>query len=63
MNVDIDKISIAVEVKGKPYFVILPQESMQVILMAAQGLSENGKLNLVDAPEGFLMVPLEDMKR
>ena len=60
---DIEKISIAVEVEGKPYFVVLPQESMHVVLMAAQGLRDNGKLNLVDAPEGFLMVPLNELER
>lgn len=59
---EIERISIAVEIEGKPHLVVLPQESMHIVLMAAQGLSENGKLNVVEAPEGLKMLPLQDLK-
>lgn len=49
----IGRISMAVEVNGKPCFVVLPQDRMMLLVNLAASLSDNGKLPVKKAPEGF----------
>lgn len=49
----IEKVSLAVQIGGKPYFVLLDQDRLQVLVKMAQGLSDNGQLNVARAPEHF----------
>ena len=50
---DVDKLTIAVEIDGAPYFVLLPEGTKDILLHMIQGVSTNSKLNVVKAPEGF----------
>lgn len=51
---------IAAEIEGKPYFVIIPEESHQLLVTLVAGISEGGKLNVVAAPEEFRISNLKD---
>lgn len=55
-------VSLAVEYEGKPYFVALPQDRLQVLVKLAAGLSDSGSLPLTKAPEGFKFTTLEASK-
>jgi hypothetical protein len=57
---NIDKLSVAVEIKGKPYFVIIPKGSKELCLRMIAGLSDDSQLNVVSAPEGFSFTSLEE---
>jgi len=48
----VDKLTIAVEIEGEPYFVLIPSENKEAAIIMLQGLSKNGKLNVVKAPDG-----------
>jgi hypothetical protein len=58
----IGRISFAVEIDGKPYFVALPQERLRVLVTLAGSLSDSGKLPVLDMPEGFKFTELETNK-
>lgn len=49
----IGKISIALEVDDKVCFVILPEDRMRLLMDLAAQLSDNGKLQVVKAPDDF----------
>lgn len=49
----IGRISLALEINGKPCFVVLPQDRMMLLVNLAVSLSDNGKLPVVKAPAGF----------
>ncbi len=49
----IGRISIAVEVDGKVCLVALPDDRMRMLLDLAASLSDNGKLQVVKAPEAY----------
>jgi hypothetical protein len=59
--VDIDKVCIAVEIEGKPYFVALEQDRMLLLMKMACGLSDNGQLNVVKAPQDFKFTAIGDL--
>ena len=59
---DIEKTCIAVQIDGKPYFVALEQDRMNIVLNLITGLSDNGKLNVVAAPEGFKFITIGELK-
>ena len=57
MEQEIEKVSIAVQIKGQVYYVNLPQEQLKLVVRIASGLSESGSLRVTKAPEGqFLEV-------
>ncbi len=58
----VDKVTIAVEIKGKPYFVLASQEHMQIAITMIQGLSDNEKLNVAKAPDGFEFTTLGEQQ-
>lgn len=57
----IEKISLAVQVNGEACFVVLGQDKLRILVQLAQGLADNGKLNVVKAPEGFKFSPLSEL--
>lgn len=59
----VNRACLAVELDGKPYFVNLPQDRMlQMLIPLAASLSDNNKLNVIAAPEGFRFMSLAEMK-
>ena len=58
---DIEKVSLAVQIEGKAYFVALDRDKLHLLVQMAQGLSENGKLNVIPAPEGFAFKQIKDV--
>jgi len=59
---NIDKVSIAIEIEGKTYFVALDQDRMKLLMKMASGLSENGNLNVVKAPQDFKFTTIGEMR-
>ena len=57
---NIDKASLAVEIDGKVYLAAIKKERLQVLLKMAASLSDNGKLNVIPAPEGCKFTTIED---
>ncbi len=49
----LDKVSLAIEMDGQAYFVVLPQESLKLLVKMAEGLSDNGALPVKKCPDGF----------
>jgi hypothetical protein len=49
---EIQICSMACQINDKCYYVVMPQSTMKKVFNIAAELSENGKLNLIDAPEG-----------
>jgi len=60
---NIDKLSVAVEIEGKPYFVLIPKGSKELCLRMIAGLSDDSQLNVVSAPEGYNFTSLEGKGR
>lgn len=58
-TVSIDKISLAVEVGGKPYFVALSHDKLLLLVKLAESLSENGQLPVKKAPPDFKFTTLK----
>lgn len=58
---NIDKVCIAVEIEGKPYFVALNQDRMKLLMKMACGLADNGNLNVVKAPQDFKFTTIGEM--
>lgn len=49
----VGRVSIAAEIDGKVYFVVLPQERMKILLKLAEGLCDGGKLPVKKAPDDY----------
>jgi hypothetical protein len=49
----IGRISVCVEVSGRLCFVALPHDRLMLLINLAASLSDNGKLPVVKAPDGF----------
>lgn len=47
------RVSLAVEIDGKAFFVALPPERLQMLVQLAASLSDNGKLPLAAIPAGY----------
>jgi hypothetical protein len=58
---DIEAVSLAVQIKGKAYFVNVGQDELKLLVQMAAGFSGN-QLKLVKAPESFKLVPIADLK-
>ena len=56
---EIGRISLAIEVNGEPYFVVLPHDKLRLLLNLAKSLSESGTLHVTKAPEGYRFETLE----
>ena len=57
---DIEKVSLAIQVDGVVCFVALDQDKLKLLVQMAAGLSDNGKVNAVKAPEDFRFTALDD---
>ena len=55
---NISKLSITVEIDGKPCFVKVDPEHTEIILRMVQGLSPTGKLEVIRAPADFKFTTL-----
>jgi hypothetical protein len=53
---------VAVEIDGKPHFVVLPHERLLMLMQLAQGLSDDGKLTVVKAPDDYRFIEIEKGK-
>jgi hypothetical protein len=58
----ITRASLAVEIDGKPYFVLIPQDRTYMLAHLASALCEGGTLTVTPAPEGFKFASLSEMK-
>lgn len=58
---DIEKVSLSVQIDGEVYFVALTQERLKILVSTASALSDNGKLNVIKAPESYKFQSLEDL--
>lgn len=56
---NISKLSIAVEIDGKPYFVLIPKDCKELAVRLISGLSEDGELKVVSAPDDYKFQALE----
>jgi hypothetical protein len=52
-KMNVTRVSMLVEIDGKPHVVALPQERMLVLVNLAAGLSDNGKLPVLALPDTF----------
>ena len=55
----VGKMSIAVEIGGKIYYVAYPKHSKMLILNFIAGLGDSGKLVVKEAPEDYKFIELE----
>ena len=53
MKAKIDKMSVAVEVEGKLYFVSIDKTSIALIANMIGAMQPDGVLNLVKAPDDY----------
>jgi hypothetical protein len=58
----ITKVTIAVEINGKPYFVNLPHDRALMVMNMAGGLSDDGRLHVTKAPEGFKFIEIGELE-
>jgi hypothetical protein len=58
---NIEKISLAVQIDNKAYFVALDSSKLHLLIKMAQGLSDNGKINVIPAPDGFEFKQIKDI--
>lgn len=56
----IKKLTIAVEIENKPYFVLFPEDKIELLIIMIQSLSDKGKLNICEAPEWCKFTSLID---
>jgi len=49
----IGRVCVGVEIGGKVHFVNLPQDRLRMLVSMAAGLSDDGKVPVIEAPEGF----------
>ncbi len=54
----VSRISLALEMGGRPYFVVLPHEGLLLLLNLAASMSDGGQLKVTPAPEGFRFTTL-----
>lgn len=57
---NIEKVSLAVQIDGIVGFVVLDQERLKLLVQMSSSLSDNGKVNVVRAPAGFEFMTLGD---
>lgn len=58
----ITKVSVAIEIDGKPYFVALSQDRLKMLMSLAQGLSDGGKLPVKPLPDGCYFYEVDTSK-
>jgi len=61
--VNVSKLSITVEVDGKPCFVKVDPEHTEIILHLLQGLSPTGALQVIRAPDNFKLTTLGELRK
>ena len=59
---DIEAVSLAVQIDGKAYFVMMPQENLKLVANMAASLTDSGTLQVVPAPEGFKFTTIGELK-
>lgn len=60
---NISKLSISVEVDGKPCFVKVDPEHTEIILHMLQGLSPTRTLEVIRAPADFKFTTLDELRK
>ncbi len=60
---NVSKLSITVEVDGKPCFVKVDPEHTEIILHMLQGLSPTGSLEVIRAPAGFKFTTMGELRK
>ena len=55
---EIEMVSLAVMVEGKPFLVALSQDRLEMLLQVSGSLAGGGGFSLVAAPEGFTFTTL-----
>lgn len=60
---NVSKLSITVEVDGKPCFVKVDPEHTEIILHLLQGLSPTGALQVIRAPDNFKLTTLGELRK
>lgn len=60
---NVSKLSITVEVDGKPCFVKVDPEHTEIILHLLQGLSPTGALQVIRAPDNFKLTTLCELRK
>jgi hypothetical protein len=58
---EIEAVSLAVQIKGKAYFVNASQDELKLLVQMAAGFTGN-KLKVVKAPDSFKLMPISDIK-
>ena len=58
---EIQLVVLVVQVNGITYYVDLGTEELKLLVKMSTGLSENGKLNLVKAPESVKITALNNI--
>jgi len=56
---NISKLSVAVEIDGKPYFVLIPKGCKELAVRLLAGLQEDGELKVVAAPDEYKFQAVE----
>ena len=57
----IDKISMAIEVDGQACLVALSQDKLQILVTMAQALFDDGVIKAVKAPTSYKFCIMEDL--
>lgn len=60
MSNQFTRVSLAVEMDGRVFFAVIPQDRIRILMHLAGGLSDDGKLYLVPAPADFKFVPVAE---
>lgn len=64
MSNQFTRVSLAVELEGKVFFAVIPQDDRVSLLMhLVRCLSDDGNLHLVPAPAEFKFVPVAEIEK
>lgn len=56
---DISKVSIVVEIDGRPHLVLLPEERWSYAMAMVSSLTDSGRLEVMPMPDGYSFVDLK----
>lgn len=59
---EIEKVSLAVQIKGQAYFVNASQDELKLLVQMAAGFNQAKQLNVVKAPDSFKLMPISEME-
>lgn len=59
----VSRVSLAIEIDGQAYFVVLPHDRLQLLVKMAEGLSDTGTLPVAKCPAGFAFSTMKELSQ